>query len=107
MREDSHHSDLADLRLGEFTPDLGATFSLQDAAGQSLEVELVEARDLAEPGRPHGPRRPFLLLFRAPPGADFEQGTYRLLRPGRPPIDLFLVPMGPIEGGVGYEAVFH
>ena len=52
-------------------------------------------------------RTPFALLFRGPSSPVLAQGIRRLRAP--PPLgmlDLFLVPVGPSDGDMRYEAVF-
>ena len=51
-------------------------------------------------------RAPFRLHFLAPPGTAAGQGTYRLRHAALPEMDLLLVPVGPAQGGMRYEAIF-
>ena len=55
--------------------------------------------------RPGG-RTPFSLIFRSPLGAPLPQRIYRLQHEQLGAFDLFLVPIGPDEAGMCYEAVF-
>jgi len=55
--------------------------------------------------RPGG-RTPFSLIFRSPPAAALPQRIYRLQHEQLGALDLFLVPIGPDEAGMCYEAVF-
>ena len=75
----------------------------------TLELELAEAVESAEPGGP-GPdgqdRRQFSLVFRGPARSAFPQGTYRLGHTDLGELDLFLVPLGPDGDLMQYEAAF-
>lgn len=106
-QSDDPFSRLRELKLDDFEPLVGAVFQLQREGTESAELQLLEARDLAVEGRPHGPRRPFSLLFRGPGEFRLAQGTYTLETEKMPPLPLFLVPVGPRGGGECYEAVFH
>ena len=53
-----------------------------------------------------GSRTPFSLVFRSPAGAPLPQRIYRLQLEELGALDLFLVPIGPDETGMCYEAVF-
>jgi len=46
------------------------------------------------------------LTFLSPPGPFLPQAIYPLQHPAFEALDLFLVPIGPKDGGNGYEAVF-
>ena len=53
-----------------------------------------------------GRRAPFSLIFRSPPGAPLPQRIYLLHHEQLGALELFLVPIGPDEAGMCYEAVF-
>jgi hypothetical protein len=53
-----------------------------------------------------GARTPFSLVLRSPPGAPLPQRIYRLQHEELGALDLFLVPIGPDDAGMCYEAVF-
>jgi hypothetical protein len=77
---------------------------------EPVEVELIEARELSSraPRPPElGPRQPFALLFRGPRAAPFGQRTYRVEHDRLGAFDLFLVPVGPDDQGLRYEAIFN
>ncbi len=48
----------------------------------------------------------FSLLFVAPKGPYLAQNVYPLSHPSLGTFELFVVPIGPLEGGNGYEVVF-
>jgi hypothetical protein len=53
-----------------------------------------------------GGRVPFSLVFRGPADLVVPQRTYRMEHPGLGAFEIFIVPIGPDEDGMGYEAVF-
>ena len=48
----------------------------------------------------------FSLLFAGPNGQWLPQATYPVRHPALGMIDIFLVPIGPLEDGNGYQAIF-
>jgi hypothetical protein len=102
-------SDLADLTHHDFTPHTGSTFDLvaDDARTVSLELSEVKARDQASSVEGGG-RQPFSLLFLARTDAPtLSQHLYHLDHASLGALDLFLVPVGPKDGAMQYEAVFN
>src|SRR5262245_16756221 len=93
---------LADLTVKDFEPRSGEIFRLH-APGRDLELELVEIGRLGESGREGGA---FSLLFRTPTGPFLAQAIYAIEHPALGTLDIFIVPIGPIPGGNGYEAIF-
>jgi len=93
---------VADLMLADFEPRKGETFRLR-ADPQELALELVEVTKLGESGRKGGA---FSLIFRAPPGPFLPQKIYPVDHPALGTLDIFVVPIGPIPGGNGYEVIF-
>jgi len=84
-------SDLAALTHHDFTPHAGSIFSLtaDDAVTVSLELSVS-------------------LLFIADPDApSLSQRLYHLDHAGLGALDLFLVPIGPKNGAMQYEAIFN
>jgi hypothetical protein len=87
-----------------FADRCGERFRVFVDATSSFEAELVEVNEL---GRPSGnARAPFSLVFRGPSGQEVAQRIYRLEHEELGAFDLFLVPIGPDETGMRYEAVF-
>src|SRR5688500_6381905 len=92
------HADFAD-RVGEAfeVPDVG------------LVLHLTETPESAEPGGP-GPegltRNQFSLVFTGPLDRAMAQGTVRVLHPDLGEQHLFLVPLGPQDDTMRYEAAF-
>jgi hypothetical protein len=48
----------------------------------------------------------FSVLFKGPVSPSLQQGTYTLLQAEMEQVTLFLVPLGPRDGRMVYEAVF-
>jgi hypothetical protein len=95
-------TSVADLVVTDFEPHKGETFRLR-APGQELELELIEVKRLGESGRAGGA---FSLLFKGKAGPYVPQAIYAVEHPALGAIDLFIVPIGPVAGGNGYEIIF-
>lgn len=95
-------ADLASLTAQDFREHLGTRFATREPAAQ---WELIEVSGLGEAGAA-GLRTPFSLIFRGPLEPLLPQGIQRLEHAGLGELDLFLVPVGPDEAGMRYEAVF-
>ena len=91
-------SELPDLEA--FSACVGDRFRV-DGDGYELEAELVEAEPLGDTRD-----RPFALLFRVEEGPALPQKIYSIEHDRLGRFDLFLVPVGPDEVGMRYEAVF-
>jgi hypothetical protein len=98
------------LTVGMFAECLGSTFRMHVGPGAVLEVELIEATALpassartADPSR----RAPFSLVFRGPKTPWVQQGVYRIEHEKLGALEFFLVPIGPDEKGMRYEAIFN
>jgi hypothetical protein len=92
-------ADLAQLSLDDFAPHQGATFDMQ-VSDTIVPLQLVKAEASSGQGRA------FSLLFAAPKGPWLPQAIYRIAHPARGAMEIFLVPIGPIAEGNGYQAVF-
>lgn len=93
--------DLATVTSDRFEAWLGGTFRLE--AGGGLDLRLTEVRRQGGDGRSGGA---FALTFLAPPGPFLPQAIYLLEHPELGRQEIFLVPLGPQDGGNAYEAVF-
>ena len=87
-----------------FSGHVGETFHVRPDASDPLEVELVSATGLGEE-RARG--RPFSIVFRGPGDVVLPQSIYRMEHAEIGAFDIFLVPIGPDEAGMRYEAVFN
>lgn len=91
-----------------FARHLGEAFRLRVAADRVVDVDLVEAKTGRGAGtHPGSPDRPFSLVFRSRGPAGLPQRIYRVEHPRLGVLDLFLVPLGPDDVGMRFEAVFN
>ncbi len=97
---------LESMTLETFAPRIGERFRLSADAEQAIEVTLIEASALGGgTSAPDTRRRPFSLVFLGPPGPVWPQRIYRLEHEVGS-CDLFLVPIGPRDRGMQYQAIF-
>ena len=97
----------AKVDLGMLNPDAFDACRHQAFAAQTQHGEV--AMTLAEVSRlGHGYRDgdAFSLLFIAPSGPFLPQAIYPMSHPTLGALEIFLVPLGPRDGGNAYEAVF-
>ncbi len=92
-----------ELRAETFTPHVGSTFALLGPQGPVV-LELSKVALLGH-GVPGG-REPFSLQFLGPEGPHVPQRTWALEHPALGRLDIFLVPLGPVQGRMRYEAIF-
>jgi hypothetical protein len=93
-----------------FTPLLGEHFEVTPATDEPVDLVLARCDETGQvpthaPGST-GHRVPFSLLFHAPDGRLVAQQTCTVRYAGLGEFSLFLVPLGPDERGMRYEAVF-
>ena len=97
------------LTHDDFAGRLGEQFEMRVPDGPSMVVELVEATEgdvLGGPGPQGQERRQFSLVFRGPAEPVMPQGIYSLGHADLEDLELFLVPLGPDDVGMRYEAAF-
>lgn len=94
--------DLAKLHIDDFTPHQGAEFEMQTAEGV-VPLKLAKVEAAGNSGRPGGA---FSLLFTTPKGAWLPQAIYPVRHPALGLMEIFLVPIGPLADGNGYQAIF-
>jgi hypothetical protein len=96
---------LESLDMTSFASRVGELFRVAIDDANTLTMRLIEVTPAGTPTR--GRRRtPFSLVFRSPPDAPLPQRIYRLRHDELGALDLFLVPIGPDDDGMLYEAVF-
>jgi hypothetical protein len=95
-------TDLAPLTLDDFASHLDAIFKMHSPAG-IVPLQLTKAEGLGHAKRAGGA---FSLLFVAPIGPWLPQSTYPIEHPTLGTMNIFLVPIGPVSDGNGYQAVF-
>jgi hypothetical protein len=95
---------LENLTIESFRPRLGDVFRVSLPDGE-IELTLSQATEIggATAGKP---RVPFSLLFHGHGARVLPQGIYHLENDHLAPLDIFIVPLGPDERGMRYEAIF-
>ena len=97
---------LHNLQKATFEPHLNTRFRIHLPDEQILDAELIEVKGLGGDTPPSATRAPFSILFLGPVEPVLVQGIYRIEHDELAPMELFLVPVGPGETGMNYEAVF-
>jgi hypothetical protein len=100
---------MVELVSGTFAGHVGERFELVPGDGEPFAVTLSRC-DPTTAGDPGDwieriGRVPFSLLFHAEPGAAAPQQIFELRHPALGSFSLFLVPLGPDDQGMRYEAV--
>jgi hypothetical protein len=98
---------LDSLQADDFRPHLGSRFSLWLSASEQLELVLVDVSEHTQLPGVAGRRRSFSLVFRSAVPGHLPQAIYRLEHEPLGTMDVFLVPIGPRDGGMCYEAIFN
>ena len=94
--------ELAALTADDFEPCKGETFQVSTARGV-FALELVEVRRLGPAMRDGGA---FSLALQSAPGPFLPQATYPITHPKLGTLEIFIVPLGPKNGGNQYEVIF-
>src|SRR5882757_6585412 len=100
--EMSSSPDLATLKLDDFAIHRDSTFEMQTPSGV-VPLKLVKADPAGDSGRAGGA---FSLLFVAPKITSWPQAIYPVRHPSLGMMEIFLVPIGPLSDGNGYQAIF-
>ena len=97
---------LEDFTPATFSELVGEPFRLLLDDGSALELELVSVTPA--PTHPGGARtrEPFSIVFRGPMEPVLPQRIYQFENERLGALELFVVPIGPDESGMQYEAVF-
>jgi hypothetical protein len=86
---------------------VGQTFGPLRADDHTTELQLVAVDDLGRRAQPAGELSCYSLVFRTARRDAFPQATYTLNHAALGRLDVFLVPIGPDEVGMRYEAIFN
>jgi hypothetical protein len=95
-------SSLASLKPADFEPHVGHAFTIE-MDGKRLDLKLTEVERAGAAVREGGA---FSLMFLSAPGPFLPQGLYPIRHPALGMLELFMVPLGPKDGGNGYQVVF-
>ena len=94
------------LTIDDFKSRLGETFTIHLDSGEAYGLVLESVKDLGEAALPDG-RRPFSLELTNPrKDAYLPQQIYLLEHPQLGGLELFIVPLGPVQHAMRYEVVF-
>jgi Domain of unknown function (DUF6916) len=100
---------LAELKRSHFAEHVHGTVRIHVGEG-TVDAELTAVVALGESGAgdvdAKGNRLPFSLFYRGPLTPVLPQRIYPVEHPGLGILELFLVPVGPDDGAMCYEAVF-
>lgn len=98
------------LTIDTFQPHLGGLFTLVVDKGEGdpvrIPLKLTEVSPWGPEASKGRSRVPFSLVFHTVAQAVVPQAIYRVESDTMEPMELFLVPLGPDERGMRYEAVF-
>lgn len=95
---------LEQLRLEDFLPFIGQLIDVA-AHGRRAGLELITAELLQSPSPRATPS--FHLILRSAENWQIPQGMFTLSLPGREPMALFAVPIGPDGKGLCYEIIVN
>ena len=102
-------ADLPDK--SSFEERLDEPFRVYPEAGNPLEMKLIEVTSLGPksvaPSATQDLRDSFSIVFRGPADRPLEQRIYRMAHDSLSSFEIFLVPIGPDQEGLCYEAVFN
>ena len=99
--------DLSSLKLEDFQTCLDQTFTVNPEDTESLELELTQVKPIGTLGTEAETRQSFSLLFRGPIEPMLPQQLYELKNATLGKHQIFLVPIGPDENGMLYDATFN
>jgi hypothetical protein len=93
------------LAITDFTPRLNQIFSIRLDGVEPIDLELISVTEAVPSSRPEA-RHPFSLHFLGPVSPQYLiQHIYRLEHEQMGLLDLFIVPLGPENGRMRYEAI--
>lgn len=98
-----------ELTSADFAPHLRDTFRIDLGDNLIIVLELITVTDLnpATTAKPEG-RRPFSIEFLGPISQQYlPQHIYRLEHAAFGALEVFLVPLGLLNGRMRYEAIFN
>lgn len=99
-------TDLESVTHDQFEACLNQRFTIELEEANAIEMELVEVNRLGDLNPDDDKRQPYSLIFRGPTEPVLPQRIYPLANETMGALDVFLVPIGPDEDGMRYEAVF-
>lgn len=98
---------LLTLKLEDFEPLIGQTFTFHAAPGHVIPTRLSEARKLGGQTVPNAVRGPFALTFTSDLRGALPQQIVRVENEALGDLEIFVVPVGPdSQGLMQYEVIF-
>ena len=96
--------DLAKVTIDTFKPYLDEPFFVDLRKGEAMEVRLIEVTELPIP---KWSKRPgFSVIFLGPKDKKLFQMIHKLEHKELGRMEIFLVPIPPVEEGCRYESIF-
>ncbi len=96
---------MTEITKSELEPYLGQTFQIRFGE-QCRDAELIEVSVIRSETPKDGRQEPFSVLFRTAEKEAYNQGIYPVTHEALGEHAIFLVPIGPDDTGMRYEAVF-
>jgi hypothetical protein len=94
-------------QLATFQDEIGTSYDVGIGPSTVHELTLVDARPLSgESSNSESKRDPFSLIFHGPLEPILPQGIYRFRRDAAESMEIFIVPIGPENKAMRYEAIF-
>ena len=97
---------LENFTIETFSEHLGSTFNIHPDDTEQVDVELISATGLGGSTGEEISRQPFSIVFRGPGDVLLPQRIHKMQHDKIGSFELFLVPIGPDEKGLRYEAIF-
>jgi hypothetical protein len=85
---------------------VGKMFSVSAGSSAVLELQLAHCRAIPSPLRDKAERQAFSLIFHGPLQPVLPQRIHTLEGGPDGPLEIFLVPVGPEQQSMRYEAIF-
>lgn len=94
---------LENLHLETFSQHLNSKFSIRREPGDTVALQLIEAKKLGS----NPELEQFSLLFLGPSEAFLQQSIYRFEHDQIGSFEMFIVPIKKVEAGFQYEAIIN
>jgi hypothetical protein len=93
------------LELSDFEPHVNQIIPIRFTPDVVIPATLIEAKTINSSSTL--PRKPFALTFRTNQKNEYySQAIFEIQHPLKGTLEIFLVPIGPDEAGMRYEAIF-
>lgn len=99
---------LDQVTRSDFAAEVGTQFTLRLDEGGTVRLELIKVTPGPACAGPAGApaREPFAIVFRSAPDVRLPQRIYRIEHDRMGGMNVFIVPIGPDDRGMRFEAVF-